>query len=70
MSPWIQSKKFDEDAVYIKKWVPELEDVDVTDLHKWYESHAKPEYKTIKYPKPMVILETQREKMMKMYENA
>ena len=27
MNPWIQSSKFDKDAKYIKKWVPELENV-------------------------------------------
>jgi len=70
MSPWIQSKKYDEDVEYIKKWIPELKDVPPEDIHKWYEAYTKPEYKTIQYPKPMVVLEVQREKMMKMYENA
>ena len=33
MNPWTQSEKFDPDAVYIKRWVPELETVDADDIH-------------------------------------
>uniref|UniRef100_A0A6C0JWZ2 Photolyase/cryptochrome alpha/beta domain-containing protein n=1 Tax=viral metagenome TaxID=1070528 RepID=A0A6C0JWZ2_9ZZZZ len=35
MNPWIQSAKFDADAEFIKKWVPELADVFPRDIHKW-----------------------------------
>lgn len=34
-SPWLQSKKTDPDAEYIKKWVPELSTVPAADIHKW-----------------------------------
>jgi len=33
MNPWTQSKKSDPNAEYIKKWMPELKDVDARDLH-------------------------------------
>lgn len=36
-NPWLQSKKYDPDCVYIKKWVPELAEVDCNDVHKWNE---------------------------------
>jgi deoxyribodipyrimidine photo-lyase len=34
ISPFIQSKKFDRECVYIKKWVPELADVSAKVIHK------------------------------------
>jgi deoxyribodipyrimidine photo-lyase len=52
MNTWIQSKKFDNDCEYIKKWVPELENVPNKDIHKWYKTFD--EYKDIKYPEPIV----------------
>lgn len=32
-NPYLQSKKFDKDAVYIKKWVPELTSVESKKIH-------------------------------------
>jgi len=34
-NPWLQSSKFDADAVFIKKWVPELESVESNRIHEW-----------------------------------
>ena len=65
MNPWIQSKKLDSDAEYIKKWVPELEDVPAGDIHKWDEVYTS--YSNIRYPRPIVDYKTQKEKMMAMY---
>ena len=70
MNPWIQSAKFDKDAEFIKKWVPELAEVNAKDIHKWYVANADPKYKFIKYPKPMVDYTEQKEKMMDMYHDA
>lgn len=67
MNPWIQSHKFDINAEYIKKWVPELKSVDSRDIHKWYEKHNHENYANIKYPKPIVDYSTQKEKMLDMY---
>ena len=69
MNPWIQSKKFDENAEYIKKWIPELHDVPAKDIHVWYEKCKEVQYKDISYPCPIVDYSTQKEKMMKMYKN-
>jgi len=33
-NPYLQSKKYDKDCKYIKKWVPELRDVDCKLIHK------------------------------------
>ena len=65
-NPWSQSEKHDKDAVYIKKWVPELEDVPAKDIHKWYEKYEN--YKDINYVKPIVNYEDQRKKVIAMYK--
>jgi deoxyribodipyrimidine photo-lyase len=70
MNPWIQGIKFDPDAEFIKKWVPELKDVLTKDIHKWTIMHKDPKYNSINYPKPMVDYDEQKEKMMKMYSDA
>jgi deoxyribodipyrimidine photo-lyase len=49
-SPWIQSKKYDPNCEYIKKWVPELEAVSPEDIHNWDSKYVQ--YKHIEYPKP------------------
>lgn len=70
MNPWIQSKKFDENAEYIKKWIPELRDVPAKDIHLWYEKCKEVQHKDISYPCPIVDYSKQKEKMMSMYKNA
>ena len=70
MNPWIQSKKFDESAEYIKKWIPELRDVPPKDIHLWYDKCKETQYKNISYPCPIVDYSKQKEKMMTMYKNA
>lgn len=67
MSPWIQSKKFDKNAEYIKHWVPELCDVDARDIHRWNEAFVN--YTGIDYPRPMVDYADQKKKMLEMYSN-
>jgi deoxyribodipyrimidine photo-lyase len=64
MNPWIQSYKFDKDCTYIKHWVHELKDVNVNDIHKWYEKWNT--YNT-SYPKPIVDYSLQKIKMLELY---
>ena len=51
-NPYLQSKKFDKDAVYIKKWIPELRSVDSKMLHD--ESYLL-DHNIQGYPKPIVV---------------
>lgn len=47
---WLQQKNFDPDCVYIKKWVPELENVPVEDIVRWdwrWTAHKGVYYKPI-----------------------
>lgn len=53
-NPFIQSKKFDKDAEYIKKWIPELSDVAAADIHKWNDAATRAKYPHCKYPAPIV----------------
>lgn len=52
-NPWLQSKKYDIDAVYIKKWIPELSNVPVKAIHTWYKEYVNYDNMTT-YPRPIV----------------
>lgn len=51
-NPWLQSKKFDPQGEYIKKWLPELNEVDAKHLHQW--DQYVDSYEGINYPKPII----------------
>lgn len=38
-NPWLQQKKFDANAHYIKKWIPELQDISPKDIHNWEKTY-------------------------------
>lgn len=44
-NPWLQSEKFDPQAEYIKKWIPQLADVEPKMIHRWYKHADKNIYK-------------------------
>jgi deoxyribodipyrimidine photo-lyase len=60
-NPWSQSKKFDPDGVYIKRFVPELKDVESKKLHE-------PGFVAAGYPNPIVEHKVQRERALNMYK--
>lgn len=53
-NPWLQSKKFDNDAKYIKKWLPQLKDVPNNELHQWDKYCSNYDLKKINYIMPIV----------------
>jgi deoxyribodipyrimidine photo-lyase len=59
-----QSNKYDSDAEYIKKWVPELKDVPAKDIHRWDEKHDRHD---VDYPSPMVDYKKNQEEFKKRY---
>lgn len=69
MSPWVQSKEYDNDAIYIKTWVKELHDVKPKDIHKWYKTCDLPEYSHISYPKPIADYTKQKAKFLDLYKS-
>jgi deoxyribodipyrimidine photo-lyase len=62
-NPMIQSKKYDKDCEYIKKWVPELKDVKPNDIHKCDIAKYK-----IDYPKPIVDYVKAKNEGLEMYK--
>jgi deoxyribodipyrimidine photo-lyase len=64
-NPYRQSERFDPDAIYIKKWVPELKDVPARDLHNWETTYKK--WAGTGYPEPIVFHKEAVIATMKMY---
>ncbi|MGH7885210.1 MAG: cryptochrome/photolyase family protein [Thermodesulfobacteriota bacterium] len=64
-NPWRQQERFDPDAKYIKKWVPELEDIDKSTIHKLDKEGL---LMKIVYPKPIVDHKTESEKAKNYYK--
>jgi len=67
-NPWLQTKEYDPECEYIKKWVPELQDVSVKDILKWDTEWQK--NKQSKYPKPICNYDEQKKIVLQMYKNA
>ena len=65
-NPWTQSKSYDNDCEYIKKWVPELEDVNNKDIHIWDKKYK--DYQAIDYPKPIVDHKKERLNTLNIYK--
>ena len=55
-NPWIQTKKYDPDLKYIRKYLPELNNVPDYDIFNWWkpEIHEKWLNNNIKYYKPIL----------------
>jgi len=64
-NPWLQSKEYDINANYIKHWIPELKDVPTKAIHNWNKEYSN--YTGIKYVKPIVNYEEQKEKVLDNY---
>ena len=64
-NPWTQSKNFDPECIYIKKWVPELQEVPPKDIHNWHKCHN--DYKGI-YIKPILDHDEARKKTLVAYK--
>lgn len=65
-NPWTQSSNYDEDASFIKYWIPELKDVPEKDIHNWNKKYNL--YPNVKYPKPIVEHDKTRVEALKMYK--
>ena len=64
MNPYDQGKIYDKNADYIKKWIPELKNVPVKDIHNWENTHDK--YNT--YRKPIISFNSQNKKYHRFYK--
>jgi deoxyribodipyrimidine photo-lyase len=66
-NPWLQSKKYDPDCKFIKKWIPALKSFDPKVIHCWENEYTK--YKNIEYPAPIVSHTEESRSAIKMYKN-
>lgn len=66
-NPWLQQKRFDADAAYIKQWVSELAKEDRQNIHAWHSVSSR-EAKRIGYPVPIVHHEKERARALRMYK--
>ena len=67
LNPWIQSANFDKAGIYIKKWLPELKDVEPAHLHKWNEHCDEWLLQGVKYIKPILDYKIEKIKNLKLY---
>ena len=66
-NPWRQIEKFDHDCEYIKKWVPELANLDDKIIRNWNTEYDNKH--DTKYVKPIVIdIREEAEKSIKVYK--
>jgi deoxyribodipyrimidine photo-lyase len=64
-NPWTQSLEHDPKCAYIKKWIPELNDLDPKIIHEWYKHWDQ--NKDIQYVKPICDCSEQRKAALEMY---
>lgn len=69
-NPFLQSKRFDPECVYIRRWLPEFRCVAKRDIHHWNEEDARTKYRgNCEYIAPVVdVREASRESMRIMKE--
>lgn len=66
-NPWLQSERYDQNAAYIMKWIPELKNVKSEHIHNWYKYCKDEKYISIDYPEPSVNYKVRRDQSLKMY---
>jgi deoxyribodipyrimidine photo-lyase len=67
-NPWRQTEEYDPECIYIKEWVPELENVLAKDIFNWEKEWSN--HKDTGYCKPICSYEIQKEKALQMYKGA
>jgi deoxyribodipyrimidine photo-lyase len=74
-NPWTQGEDYDPKGEYIRKWVPELEDVPDEHIHKPYKMNKLQQEDCgvqigEDYPEPIVDHDEERKKAVEMFEEA
>ncbi len=68
-NPWRQQERFDPDCEYIKKWIPELRDLDPRHIHN-LEKERPLSLVDSKYPQPMLDHREESQKALAYYKVA
>jgi len=71
----LREKKYDPNGDYIRKWVPELQDVPDKHIHKPYKMNKLEQNDCgveigKDYPRPIVDHDVERKKAVEMFEDA
>jgi len=67
-NPESQSSKHDKNAEYIKKWMPNLQQVDAKHLHEWQRYYREYDLGEIQYFKPLVDYSKMRDSTLTLYK--
>jgi len=68
-NPWRQQKKFDSDCKYIKKWIPELQGIESSLIHKFESIDIIDSVDISGYPKPVVEHRKERDITLAMFKS-
>lgn len=58
-NPWTQTKSYDPNCEYIKKWLPIFKNVEIKDIIKWEDKKIR-DKNNINYPEPIIEHKTAR----------
>ena len=64
-NPWTQSETYDPECKYIKKWIPELKNIDSKSIHNWFKNFIDYD---INYPSPIVDHSERRKYVIEQYK--
>jgi deoxyribodipyrimidine photo-lyase len=65
---WNHGAENDPDAIYIKKWLPQLKNVPAKALHNWFKEWKN--YTETGYGKPILDYDEEKQNVLKAYQNA
>lgn len=63
-NPWTQQKRFDSECEYIKKWIPELQEVENRIIQNWFKIIN---FNEIDYPKPIIDHKVESKRSKEIY---
>ncbi|TEB20200.1 hypothetical protein C9890_0097 [Perkinsus sp. BL_2016] len=69
MNPLRQSRNYDVECEYIKRWLPELRIVRISDIHDW-DANTKRKYPHVDYPAPIVDLKLASARTTDLWQSA
>ncbi|MFB6214146.1 MAG: deoxyribodipyrimidine photo-lyase [Candidatus Nanohaloarchaea archaeon] len=70
-NPVKQGRKYDENSDYIRRWIPELRDLDPEEIHRWVEMGEEERSRLeTDYPSPIVDFDARYHEGKKMFERA
>ena len=67
-NPSLQAEKFDKEAKYIKKWLPNLSQIPNKELFYWQDYYNNYKLKDINYVKPIIDYKESKKTVMEIYK--